>query len=116
MLIDFKDEDFDEPSLRKKVYKVYITYKCSADTNVKAVYATNGGSSFGFDFAAGTNYASNNLQSTSSEWARAELIPDDKSEANNIYSFQLKLYSTGVVPANFAINDITIVYRKKSIK
>jgi len=114
--LELKDEDFGEPALRKKLYKIYITYKCSADTNVKAVYATNGGSSFGFDFAAGTNYASNNLQSTSSEWAQAELIPDDKSEANNIYSIQLKLYATGAVPANFEINDITYVYRKKSIK
>ena len=38
------------------------------------------------------------------------------SEANNIYSFQLVLAAHGTVPANFEINDISIVYREKSIR
>ena len=111
-----KDIDFGSPAVRKKIFKVYITYKCSADTNIKAVYDKNGSTSFGYDFAAGTNYTSSTLDSTSSAWAQAELKPDDSSEANNAYSFQLKLYSTGTVPADFEINDISIVYREKAIK
>ena len=114
--LEFKDEDFGEPSIRKKIYKVYITYKCASDTNVKAIYGTNGKSSFDYDFATGNNYAENNLQGTASQWAQAELVPDDKTEANNIYSFQLKLYATGAVPSSFEINDISIIYRKKPVK
>ena len=44
----------------------------------------------------------------------SELKPS--SGINNVYSAQFKLESTGGAPANFEVNDITIVYRAKNIK
>ena len=116
--IKTKDFDFGNPHVRKKIYKVYITYKCNGDSNVKVRFDTNGGTSFDKDFSASTstNYGSLTLDTTSNAWARAELKPDNSSEVNNIYSFALYFLSTGAVPATFEINDITIIYRIKSVK
>jgi hypothetical protein len=46
------------------------------------------------------------------QWARAEFTFGD--DANNCFSFQLKL--SGATNASFEINDISIVYRMKRIK
>ena len=110
------DIDFGEPGVRKKIYKVYVTYKSASDTNVRARYDTDGGTDFDLDFQTGDNYAEDNLQGTGSAWAIAELKPDTSSESNNIKSFQLKFYATGTVPTTFEINDITIIYRMKNVK
>ena len=109
------DIDFGEPGVRKKVYKVYVTYKSGATTNVQVDYDVNGGTTFPYDFANGTNFASNELASASG-WQVAELKPDTSSESNNIKSFQLRFATDGTVPSGFEINDITIVYRMKNIK
>ena len=79
-------------------------------------FDTDGGEAFNKDFSAGTNYTSDTLNSTSSVWAKAELNPDTRSEVNNIYSFALHFISTGTVPTDFEINDITIIYRIKGVK
>ena len=116
--VDLKTKDFDfgSPGVRKKIYKSYITYKSASDTNVRVRYDVDGGTDFDLDFQTGTNYAEDNLQGTGGAWAVAELKPDTSSEANNIKSFQLRFYSTGTVPSSFEINDIAIVFRRKSIK
>ena len=56
--------------------------------------------------------------SKESEWTRAELKPNTSSEANNVYSFGLKLNveTGGTVPASFEIDNLSIVYRNKNIK
>ena len=116
-----KDIDFGEPGVRKKVYKVYVTYKTaasgSAASNVIVDYDVNGGTTFPYDFADGTNFASNEL-SAANGWQVAELKPDDSTEANNIKSFQLRfqVQSGQIVPVGFEINDISIIYRMKNIK
>ena len=46
------------------------------------------------------------------DWVSAELKP--VSSINNVYSFQLIF--GGTAPADFEINDISIIYRMKSIK
>ena len=109
------DIDFGEPGLGKKVYKVIITYKSGATTNVQVDYDVNGGTTFPYDFANGDNFTSNELASASG-WQVAELIPDNSNESNNIKSFQLRFATDGTVPSGFEINDITIVYRLKNIK
>ena len=116
--IKTKDFDFGNPHVRKKIYKVHITYKCNADTGVKVRFDTNGGTAFDKDFSASTstNYGSLTLDTTSNVWARAELKPDNSSEVNNIYSFALQFISTANVDATFEINDITIIYRTKNVK
>ena len=123
-----KDFDFGNPAKRKKCFKFYVTYKASSDAKVKVYYGTNGAnltgnSTFGTEVAA-SKFASTTddayvtgdggLKSTGGEWKQAELKPP--SPVNNVYSVQLHFKASGTVPLDFAINDITIVYREKPIK
>ena len=110
-----QDIDFGQPAVRKKVYKVYVTYKSGATTNVQVDYDVNGGTTFPYDFANGDNFTSNELANASG-WQVAELKPDNSTESNNIKSFQLRFATDGTVPSGFEINDITIIYRLKNIK
>lgn len=83
-----KDIDFGSPGTRKKVYKVYITYKCSGHSGVKVEYSTDGGTSLsGFSTSKSTNYNIGSLENTNGAWAVAELKPS--SSINNIKSMQL---------------------------
>tara|TARA_R110002020_G_scaffold87696_1_gene215933 strand:- start:925 stop:3423 length:2499 start_codon:yes stop_codon:yes gene_type:complete len=104
MNITTKDIDFGSPNIRKRVYKVYITYK--GDTNFPAVtYGVDGG-------ALDSTTTAVTAMSDNTEWARAEYKMG--SDANNCYSFQLKL--SGATDSSFEINDISIIYRVKSVK
>ena len=64
-------------------------------------------------FKDGANFTSNELDSVSG-WKIAELKPTNS--INEAKSFRLAFTSDGIVPAQFEINDITIIYRTKSIK
>ena len=111
-----KDIDFGTTA-KKNIYKVVLTYKCTGDTNIVVKYDTNGRTSFGYDFSdtTSTNYGSSTLDDTSGVWATAILKPDNKAESNGVYSFQLKFSNTGQVPADFEINDISIVHRTRHL-
>jgi len=112
-----KDIDFGDPSVRKKIYKVYITYQSETSSNVEIKYAVNGNTTFDKVFKDGTNFTSNKLDGTSNtNWNQAVLIPNNSSEASNIYSFALNFLANGTVPSDFKINDIVIIYRTKPIK
>ena len=122
-----KDFTFGNIAARKKLYKVYITYKSnSADTDVVVTGAVDGISSTGtFAIAFSTSsvfkgtstacYTGSSLQGTSNVWKTAELKFATPSEVNNIFSFQLNFKSI-TLPSDFEINDISISYRVKSIK
>ena len=112
-----KDFDLGQPGQRKKLHKVYVTYKGATDTNVDVYYDVDGGAALNKTFANGTNFTGNQLDA-SSAWAVAELKPTTSSQANNIKSFRLKFLpqSGQTVPADFEINDISAVYRMKHIK
>jgi len=121
-----KDIDFGEPGVRKKIYKVYLSFKGNA-ANVQVHYGVDGlapaltfnsitsgtdGSSTGsgsdakcIAFDAGTN-----------DWLKAELKPS--ASINNISSFRLKVSGDGLadIASDFEINDISIIYRMKSIR
>ena len=100
-----KDIDFGNPSVRKKIYKAYITYKGNG-TFPTVTYGVNGN-------AAPTSAVTTvTAMSNNDEWAIAEY--KFGSDTNNCYSFQLKL--AGNAPADFEINDISIVYRDKRVK
>ena len=117
--ITTKDIDFGVPGVRKKIYKVYITYQSGGSaTNVHVKYDVNGGTSFDKTFKDGTNFGTttDNELDADTGWQVAELKPSTSSEANNKYSFQLVFTCDGIVPAAFEIDDITILYRSKSIK
>ena len=94
-----RDIDLGSPGVRKKIYKVYVTYKCTGHSGVKMKYATNGSTTFtDFDSSSSTNYdvssfsgagTATGFQNSSGAWAIAELKPS--SSINNVYSFQLSL-------------------------
>ena len=108
--IKTRDQDFKDPARRKMVKNVYITYKLSENeggTSIPTIkYLTNGGS---------TEYAFNApLQKNHSDWYTQVLKPNVSSEANNVYSFQVRIY--GDTFEGFEINDINVVYRDKVLK
>ena len=116
LVLTTKDIDFGEPGRNKKLYKVLITYDSgNATSNVQVDYDVDGGTTFPYDFADGTQFASTEL-ATANGWKVAELKPDVSSEANNIKSFRLRFATDGTVPNGFKINDISCVYRGKPVR
>jgi len=121
MVIQTRDFDFGHPGVRKKIYRVHVTYTTAASgnetSNVQVHFATDGSTTFNKTFKdnVANNFVSNEL-SAANGWQRAELKPTTSSEANNIYSFALKFTTDGTVPAGFKINDISISYRLKSVR
>jgi hypothetical protein len=96
--------DFGATGIIKKIYKTYITYRCSATTNVKVAYAINGDDNTWTDISSG-------LAGTSSEWSTIALTSKTSG-----YTYRLRLYDNGAVPADFEINDISITYRGRTAK
>ena len=116
---------------RKKIYKVYVTYRCNGATNVQLQYYVNVnyGSLYNFTTGASNPFNANDdnigadgsimeLDDTSGLWETSSLKPVTSSQANNIKSFGLKFFNDAgeSVNAAFEINDITIIYRNKSVK
>ncbi len=100
-----KDIDFGSPSLRKKIYKIYVTYKSTGHSGISLRYETNGNkpslipasTEFSGTFANSTNYSTTQgigFKDTAGgdgaepQWTVAELIPS--SSLNNIKSIQLQ--------------------------
>jgi len=119
-----KDIDFGQPSVRKKVYKVYLTYRGDA-SHVQVHYGVDGlapASTFFVTNADGTTTGAGATAKCiahdvgTDDWVKAELKPG--APVNNISSFRLKISGDGSNNINddFEINDIAVVYRLKSIK
>jgi hypothetical protein len=116
------DVDFGEPSIRKKIYKAYVSYKGDGSA-VTCTYAVNGDTDTVANFyKIGVTGATTGATDSTTpfygstvgtdDWVLAELKP--VASINNKYSFQLVF--GGTAAADFEINDITIVYRMKNIK
>ena len=121
-----KDIDFGQPGVRKKIYKVYLTYRGNA-TNVGIAYGIDGatpGEAF-YTTTSGTDGSSTGGTATAkcipydagvTDWLKAELKPGGAS-MSNISSFRLKIGTVDSdISADFEINDISIVYRLKPVK
>jgi hypothetical protein len=116
------DMNYGDSGVRKKVYRVRLSYKGDASSlNVR--YSVNGdtdtykqfeGTSSGLPNGNATNTPLENKSSDVSQWHHAELKPAVASEATNIYSFQVHM--TGSVGATFQINDLSVVFRVKNVK
>ena len=102
-----KDIDFGSPGVRKKIYRIYITYKLASGSVPNIKYRTNGTSS-DKALTAVTAFA------TDSDYQTAVYKPTTRSEANNINSVAIRIYSTSI-DKTFEIKDISISYRSKSI-
>ena len=118
-----KDFTFGNINARKKVYKVYVTYKSDGDSAIAVKAAVNGTGAFDSTFLATSTfigtaiacYGSQTLDTTGDIWKTAELKFSTSSEVNNIYTLQLQFSSAAAI-ASFEINDISISFRTKSIK
>ena len=124
-----KDFTFGDIAARKKIYKIYITYKTDSNSIVTIKLGTNGANAFpsgatGISASksvfAGTStacyHAVNGLLDTGDVWKTAELKFTTPSDYNNIYSFQISLSAAAGYASDFEVNDISIVYRVKRIK
>ena len=120
--LNTKDLDFGQPAVKKKIYKAYVSYKGDAST-VTCTYAVNGDTDTVANFyksgADGTTTGATDSTTPfhsstvgTDDWVTAELKP--VSTVNNKYSFQLRF--GGTAPADFQINDISVVYRLKKVK
>jgi hypothetical protein len=108
--ISTRDFDFGSPGVKKKVYKVYLTYRFQTGSGIKPQYSINGvDTRYDFD---------NTALSSSTSWNTVELKPASSSQVNGIFSIQVHLSQEdgAAVPTGFEINDITVVYRLKNIK
>ena len=109
------DIDFNEPNVRKKVYKGYITYKdfgVSGNGEVAIYYKANQGASWTKVTTTDTT-TSGHLDSNKTNWYRQEF--SFGTGGNNIYSFALKLQAESPIKT-FVINDISLIYRIKKPK
>ena len=86
---------YSGPSRRKKIYKIYVTFKCqSYVSGIKVNYATNGSNSFTGEFQDTTYYTNAkgfdayNAGTSSSNWITVGLKPS--SSINNVYSIALQ--------------------------
>jgi len=122
-----KDFTFGNITDRKKLYKVYITYKVKTDgtdSGVSVKGAINGSGDFTevsfstsstFTKSRTACYTSSTLNETDGNWKIAELKFANPAVVNNIYSFQLNL-SAANVAVDFEVNDISIVFKTKRTK
>jgi hypothetical protein len=110
------------PSVRKKVYKIYVTFKCNKYmSGIKVNYATNGSNTFPTDSSGSfqdTTYYSNakgfdsyNAGTMSDDWITVGLKPS--SSINNVYSIALQFSHAnaghvGKLAASDAVGDSTI--------
>ena len=117
-----KDIDFGHPGIRKKIHRVRLSYKGNGST-VTVQYRRNGDNDTLNPFyrttttgaTDGTNSDTTPLVDVGvDDWVTAELKPVSASDSNNLNSFQLVFGGTSV--ADFEINDISIIYRMKTIK
>jgi hypothetical protein len=121
-----KDIDFGQPGQRKKVYKVYLTYRGNA-THVQVHYGVDGlapaltfnsitSGTDGSSTGSGTAAKCIPYDAGTTDWLRAELKPS--AAINNISSFRLKVSGDGsnAISSDFEINDISIIYRLKPAK
>jgi hypothetical protein len=107
-----RDIDFGQPGVRKKIYKVTMTYKSSAEQNTPLYVSFNGDEDFSDPFAEGTkvqpqgNTGGAGYLESNASWDTSTFTPDDPRECNSI-AFKLDLPTSGT----FEVNDMTIEYR-----
>ena len=110
-----RDVDFGQPGIIKKIYKVTMTYRCSAEQQTPLYYAKDGTQSFS-EFATGTGITPQGdtggagyLESTASSgetWDVAVFTPSSPISCQSI-QFELDPPTS----ATMEINDMTIEYR-----
>ena len=116
------DMNFGDSAVRKKVYRVRVSYKGDASA-LLVRYTVNGDTDTLYNFQGTSSGAPTGSADTSpledksgdiTVWHHAELKPATASQATNIYSFQVHI--TGTAGATFELNDLSVIFRIKNIK
>ena len=114
-----KDFTFGESGVLKKIHKIYVSYKMNtSNSKILIKGAKNGSQNFSdISFSNVENYHdTNGFLNSSNSWATAIVKP---SSSLSCYSLQLQIETSDESVAGletFNINDISIVYRQKTIK
>ena len=104
-----KDIDFGNPGQDKRIYKFYVTHRGSA-SNIQLSYGINGEQDSSDFTSAGSELP---VTSAVTDWVTTAITPT----AFSCKSVRLRLFSQSTTtPANFEINDITIVFRLKGMR
>ena len=112
-----KDFDFGQPSVRHKIYKLYVTWRAAGDPNIDVKYVVNG-----LDEAGGNKKTLGNLGSSATgnsgkDWQEAAFVfSDEDAQSAKSISIILEPESSQSVHGTFEVNEMSLVYRKKSIK
>jgi hypothetical protein len=109
MVIKTKDFDFNEPGLKKNMYRIYLNYQ---GQQMVAWYSVNGTTPL---YALHTTFSTTQVSLPArTTYGTSELIPVNATRMKNIYSIQLTLLpTTGGNPNNLGIGDITFIGRIK---
>jgi len=109
-----RDIDFGSPAIQKKIYKIYITYKSTAELNQPLSYAVDGNSSFTqiADVEPEGNVGGAGYLESSNNWDVATF-----TLASPIKLQSLQLQFKPSENCRIEINDISIEYRtlKKAV-
>ena len=95
-----KEIDFATPARRKKIYKVYLSVTPGITSNVTISAVDQDGGSLTFDTTTVSGGESEHKVTAG---------------GNNIKTLTLTLTGS-TAPADFELNDISIVYREKGVK
>tara|TARA_B100000029_G_scaffold515539_1_gene623146 strand:+ start:1632 stop:2807 length:1176 start_codon:yes stop_codon:yes gene_type:complete len=101
---------------KKKIKKVRISYKGGSSGNVNIVpkYAINNGD-FNNSFIDENGNTITNLP-YSTNWVEKDLFIQSASDDARSFAVELGKAAAGNVVSDFKVNDITIIYRLKSVK
>jgi hypothetical protein len=104
-----KDIDFGAPGITKKIYKVTMTYKSTAEQQTPLYYAIDGTQSFGSftsDITPQGNTGGAGYLESASSWDVATFTASSPISCQSI-QLQINLPTSGT----FEVNDMTIEYR-----
>ena len=107
-ILETKTVDMGNPSIRKKMYNVKLTYKSNGASNVTVSASPDNGSTY--------QELDANLATTSGNWSTIDLsLPS--AHFSNVYHIRIKFACNGTaVPNSFGINDVTVIFRLKKVK
>ena len=101
--VTFKDEDFGNPAIMKKIYGFTVTFKSSASAATLLTYAVDGKASTWIT----TNLANNGMAQSQTDWDVA-YIYFTSGVAPSVQSIRVRLLVTSKL---FRIKDFSIEYR-----
>tara|TARA_Y100001973_G_scaffold28904_1_gene43529 strand:+ start:23 stop:3109 length:3087 start_codon:yes stop_codon:yes gene_type:complete len=109
-----KEFDFGNPSQDSQIYNIKVTYKTNKDNST----AVNGAFSLNYNTGAGiqSKALTGTMNGTNNEWVNVELKPSGGNLTCKSASVVFTSTASQELDYGFEINDITIIYRNKTVK